>query len=66
MSTGGKGDSRRPSSVSDEVVADNWSKIFNKRQQALDALVAENEKLGLYDDYDKITRYNTETQEVKQ
>lgn len=73
MSTGGKGDSRRPSSVSNEQVADNWNKLFGlsklqqrlQREQALDAMVAENQKLGLYDDFDKITRYNAETQEIK-
>lgn len=64
-SDGGKGSSRRPSSVSDQELADNWSRIFKKRYEALEAMVAENEKLGLYEDYDKITRYNTETQEVK-
>lgn len=81
-SDGGKGSGRRPSIVSDDVVASNWAKIFAKNpdntgiskdeyydilttEQALDAMVAENQKLGLYDDYDKITRYNAETQEVK-
>jgi hypothetical protein len=72
-SDGGKGSGRRPSSVSDDVVADNWSQIFSKsklqqrleRERALDELVRISEELGLYEDYDKVTRYNTETQEVK-
>jgi hypothetical protein len=81
-SDGGKGSSRRPSSVPDEVVADNWARIFAKNpdntgisrdeyydvlttEQALNAMVAENERLGLYEDYDKVTRNNLETQEVK-
>jgi len=34
-------------------------------EQALQAMVEENERLGLYDDYDKPTRNNQETQEVK-
>lgn len=83
MSDGGKGSSRRPQAVSDEVIADNWARIFVKNpdntgvnkdeyydqlttEQALQAMVDENERLGLYDDYDKLTRYNTETQQVKQ
>jgi hypothetical protein len=34
-------------------------------EQALQAMVEENERLGLYDDYDKPTRNNKETQEIK-
>lgn len=34
-------------------------------EQALQAMVDENERLGLYADYDKVTRNNSETQEVK-
>jgi len=83
MSDGGKGSGRRPSAVPDDVVADNWAKIFAKNpdntgvnkneyydvlttEDALQAMVEENERLGLYEDYDKVTRYNTETQQVKQ
>lgn len=72
MSDGGKGSGRRPSSVSDEQVANNWNSIFGisrlerkRREQALIELVRINEELGLYDDYDKPTRNNQETQEIK-
>ena len=34
-------------------------------EQALDYMVAENQKLGLYDNCNKITVDNNETQEVK-
>lgn len=36
MSDGGKGSGRRPSAVSDEVVADNWSNIFYSRKLTLE------------------------------
>lgn len=73
MSSGGKGDQRRPSSVTPAEIASNWQSIFGlskleqrlAREKALDELVAENQRLGLYDDYDKITRNNLETQQVK-
>ena len=56
MSDGGKGSSRRPSSVSDEVIADNWAKIFGKSPDQV-----------VVDEYeDKPTRNNEETQAVKQ
>jgi hypothetical protein len=72
MSDGGKGDGRRPSTVADEQIADNWSQIFGKsklqqrleRERALDELAKINQELGLYEDYDKPTRNNTETQEA--
>lgn len=80
-SDGGKGSSRRPQTVSDNVIADNWARTFAKNpdntgidkneyydilttEQALDAMVAENERLGLYEDYNKPTRSNLETQAV--
>lgn len=62
----GKGDTRRPSSVSVDQFADNWDKIFNEKYRALEALVAENERLELYKDYDKLTRNNLETEKTKQ
>ena len=80
-SDGGKGDSRRPSTVTDEQLVDNWTTIFGKsklqqrleqekdrarREQALDEMVRISEELGLYEDYNKVTRYNLETQQVKQ
>lgn len=79
-SDGGKGSSRRPSTVADEQLVDNWTAIFGKsklqqrleqeqdrarREQALDEMVRISEELGLYEDYDKVTRNNLETQEVK-
>jgi hypothetical protein len=72
MSDGGKGSGRRPQTVADDQVADNWSNIFGlsrleklKRQQALDKLAEINQELGLYDESDsKPTQYNSETQEV--
>lgn len=57
MSNGGKGSARRPSTVSDEQAADNWTNIFGpgplerkRREQALQELVRINESLGLYDE----------------
>lgn len=56
MSDGGKGSSRRPNEVADEQVKNNWDSIFGesplerkKREQALQKLHDENEKLGLYE-----------------
>lgn len=68
MSDGGKGSSRRPSSVSDQEYAQRWDAIFakNRAEQALQAMVEENERLGLYEDYNKPTRNNQETQDAKQ
>ena len=71
-SDGGKGSGRRPSSVSDEVVADNWARIFAKnpdntgisKNEYYDVLTTEDSLLD--SEQDKITRYNTETQQVKQ
>lgn len=72
MSDGGKGSGRRPQIVSDQKVADNWSQIFGKtklqerieRERALEELVKINQELGLYEDYNKPTRNNSETQEA--
>lgn len=72
MSDGGKGSGRRPQAVSDQKVADNWSQIFGKtklqerieRERALEELVKINQELGLYEDYNKPTRNNSETQEA--
>lgn len=57
MSDGGKGSGRRPTAVSDEQVADNWSSIFGpsllerkRREQALQEMVRVSEELGLYDE----------------
>lgn len=72
MSDGGKGSGRRPQIVSDQKVTDNWSQIFGKtklqerieRERALEELVKINQELGLYEDYNKPTRNNSETQEA--
>lgn len=57
MNDGGKGSGRRPSTVTDEQVSDNWANIFGlskleklRRQQALDEMVRISEELGLYDE----------------
>lgn len=56
MSDGGKGSSPRPFSVSNQEYAERWDAIFGKdqerilREKALQQLVDENERLGLYDD----------------
>ena len=57
MSDGGKGSGRRPSTVADEQIADNWSNIFGpsplerkRREQALAEMVRVSEELGLYDE----------------
>ena len=71
FSDGGKGSSRRPSSVSDDVVADNWARIFAKnpdntgtsKNEYYDVLTTED---ALTEYEDKVTRYNAETQQVKQ
>jgi hypothetical protein len=72
MSDGGKGSAPRPFSVSYEKFDKNFRGIFGlsklekkKQQEALEELSRINQELGLYDDYDKITRYNEETQEIK-
>ena len=72
MSDGGKGSSQRPLSISHEEFDKNFRGIFGlsklekkKQQEALEELSRINQELGLYDDYDKITRYNEETQEIK-
>ena len=56
MSDGGKGSSPRPFDVDHQTYEDNWSSTFGlswlerkKRQEALQKMVEENERLGLYD-----------------
>ena len=56
MSDGGKGSSPRPYSVDTETYEKNFSAIFGmsklerkKREEALQKMVEENERLGLYD-----------------
>jgi len=58
----GKGSSPRPFSVSRDKFTENWDRIFNKkpeskqsadtelRKQALDELVAEAQRMGMYDE----------------
>lgn len=57
MSDGGKGSKPRPMSVSDVEYALRWDMIFARdkpvnadAEAALQQMVAENERLGLYDD----------------
>lgn len=61
MSDGGKGSSPRPFSVDTETYEKNFESIFGlsklerkKREEALQKMVEENERLGLYDDVHKI------------
>jgi hypothetical protein len=59
MSDGGKGSKPRPFSVSNEEYAKRWDAIFGKdlekdlREKALQQMVDENQRLGLYDDLDQ-------------
>ena len=57
MSDGGKGSSPRPFSVDTSTYEKNFETIFGlsrlerkKREEALQKMVEENERLGLYDD----------------
>ena len=59
MSDGGKGSAPRPFSVDISTYEKNFSAIFGesklerkKREEALQKMVEENERLGLYDDFD--------------
>ena len=51
MSDGGKGSKARPFSVSQYEYDTRWDAIFARdlQEKALDELVRENERLGLYD-----------------
>jgi hypothetical protein len=56
MSDGGKGSSPRPFDVNHSTYENNWNSIFGmswlerkKREEALQKMVEENERLGLYD-----------------
>jgi hypothetical protein len=56
MSDGGKGSSPRPFSVDTKTYENNFETIFGlsrlerkKREEALQKMVEENERLGLYD-----------------
>ena len=48
MSDGGKGSAPRKQQ-DQEAYAKNWDAIFGKKDALLQALVDENERLGLYD-----------------
>lgn len=56
MSDGGKGSKPRPISVSNEEYANRWDAIFGRdkpksdAEAALEQMVDENQRLGLYDD----------------
>ena len=59
MSDGGKGSSPRPFSVDTSTYEKNFEAIFGmsrlerkKREEALQKMVEENQRLGLYDDFD--------------
>jgi hypothetical protein len=70
MSDGGKGSSPRPISVSNEEYANRWDAIFGRDQRAIDDAKNEDEAfeaiMKINSEMDKVTRYNKETQEVKQ
>lgn len=62
-SDGGKGSSPRPFGVDNNTFESNWDAIEGfglswlerkKREEALQKMVEENERLGLYDDVHKI------------
>lgn len=52
----GKGSRPRPFSVSQDKFAENWDRIFGKkkREEALDQLVAESQRMGFYDDIEDV------------
>ena len=50
----GKGSLQRPRLVSRDKFEDNWDRIFNKREKALDELTAESQKMGMYDDVEDV------------
>jgi len=68
MSDGGKGSSPRPLSVDAETFSNNWDAIFNKKRPAdfQDVLSTEDCVLSALEAEERITRYNEETQQVKQ
>ena len=68
MSDGGKGSSPRPKSVSCEEWANRWDAIFSRDMRKIEDQKNEDEefeRIKLNSEMDKITRYNEETQEVK-
>jgi hypothetical protein len=68
MSDGGKGSSPRPYSVSQDEYSKNWDAIFRKDPRIIEDQKIEDEefeRIKLNSEMDKITRYNEETQEVK-
>lgn len=52
----GKGSRPRPFSVSQDKFAENWDRIFGKkkREEALDQLVVESQRMGFYDDIEDV------------
>jgi hypothetical protein len=68
MSDGGKGSSPRPKSVSCEEWSNRWDAIFQRDVRKIEDQKNEDEefeRIKLNSEMDKITRYNEETQEVK-
>jgi len=63
-SDGGKGSGRRPQAVPDDVVANNWANIFAKNPDNTGISINDYHD-NIDSEQDKITRNNTETQEVK-
>jgi len=63
-SDGGKGSGRRPQVVVDDVVANNWAKIFAKNPDNTGISVSDYHD-NIDSEQDKVSRNNTETQEVK-
>ena len=52
----GKGSRPRPFSVSQDKFAENWDRIFGKkkREEVLDQLVVESQRMGFYDDIEDV------------
>lgn len=52
----GKGSTQRPRLVSTEKFEENWDRIFSKkkREEALDQLVVESQRMGFYDDIEDV------------
>ena len=70
MNDGGKGSSSRPLSVSNEEYANRWDAIFGRDPREIEDAKNEDEAfeaiMKINSEMDKVTRYNKETQEVKQ
>lgn len=69
MSDGGKGSRPRPLSVDTKTFDNNWDAIFKKRPADYQDILSTEEcvlsALEALDAEERITRYNEETQQVK-